>query len=101
MTAGSLARCRIVGGHRPPLQRAQSTGLPWLDAAPSFFPVLAMVTFLALTFLLPFLARLPSTIISSPIFMVSRVHPEFRRALGPPISNPQFSVVPVSFLTLR
>src|SRR5207248_10340605 len=91
---------------KPPSIDRGLTGLyrsssPWLEAAPSFFPLLAMVTLLALTFLLPFLARLPSTIISSPIFMVSRVHPEFRRALGPPISNPQFSVVPVSFLTLR
>src|SRR5207244_7538437 len=98
MTAGSLARCRIVGGHRPPLQRAQSTGLPWLDAAPSFFPVLAIVTFFALTFLLPFLARLPSTMTSSPIFIVSLFQPDVRRLLGPPISKPQFSIAPFSVL---
>src|SRR5262249_46594780 len=34
-----------------------STGFPALDAAPSFLPVLAIVTFFALTFRVPFFAR--------------------------------------------
>src|SRR5262249_10602299 len=70
--------------------RNQSTVLPWLDAAPNFLPVLAIVTLFALTLRLPFFAMLPSTITSSPIFMVSFVHPEFRRLLGRPFQSPNF-----------
>ena len=47
----------------------------WLDPAPNRSPVLAMVTSLALTRLLRFLAKLPVTVTSSPIFIVVRLHP--------------------------
>ena len=50
-----------------------------------------MVTCLAFMRLLPFLAREPTTVTSSPIFNVSRRHPRRCRPCGGPISAPQLA----------
>ena len=47
-------------------------GITFTRAAPYFLPVLARMTFRAFTLLLPFFARLPFTMTSSPSFIVSR-----------------------------
>ena len=55
----------------------------------------------AFPMLLPFLARKPSTVTTSPAFIEFRVQPALKSPFGPPISMPQFVTFPVSSLTSR
>src|SRR2546425_8726103 len=70
-----------------------------LDAAPSFCPVAAIVTLLALTRLLPFFAAVPLIITSSPSFIVVRVHPRFWRPCGGPPFDSPLGDLPAGFFT--
>ena len=71
-------------------------GLPRcsLEPAPSFLPVDAIVTDRALACLLPSLASVPSTITSSPTFMVFLVQPLRSKPFGGPISRAQLVMFP-------
>ncbi len=57
------------------------------DAAPSFLPVAGIVTDRALACLVPSFASVPSTMTSSPTFMVLRVQPLRSKPFGGPISR--------------
>src|SRR5215471_18889670 len=63
--------------------------------ANSFLPVLARVTFCALALFVPFFARVPSMVTTSPAFSVSRVQPDRIRPLAAASSNPQLATSPV------
>src|SRR6185369_9021778 len=67
---------------------------PWLDAANSLFPVLASVTARAFALLLSSLARLPSTVTTSPVFIAFLSQPTRIRPFGLPISMPQLTILP-------
>src|SRR5688572_18031191 len=62
---------------------------PWLEPANRRLPLAASTTVLALPVGVPSLAIAPSTITTSPIFIVSRRQPLRIRMFGLPISIPQ------------